>query len=55
MLVGALVDQIVNTASDRAHDLAVPSAATWLRNSRRGLLLGARHAGHAGQQTKLLQ
>jgi hypothetical protein len=43
MLVGALVDQVVNKMTDQAHNCAYVASATLLANPTSGLLKGPRH------------
>ncbi len=53
MLVTALVQQIVDTTADRAHDLAGPAAGRWFADSHRGLLLGPLHRGFDADQERI--
>lgn len=50
MLAGAIVSQIVHTATDAAHDLSVTAMPAWFWDARVGLLVGPRSPGFAQDQ-----
>jgi len=50
MLVGAVVNQIVHTATDAAHNLSVTAMPAWFWDARVGLLVGPRSPGFAQDQ-----
>jgi hypothetical protein len=53
MLVSAVIDQVIHTQTDHAHDIAGPATRQWLWADNHGLLLGPRHPGHAKEMERV--